>query len=120
MNVVDRANRTVVSSIPLGKEIKLLGTFLDQEKEFLVAAARPSKATSWETLQFMPLVTGGGGISDLGKWVDLPLRPDDVVLDSGQPVAFLVAEGVVSLFDLKKREIVADAPFPLSGADLMA
>lgn len=120
MNVVDRANRTVVSSIPLANDMRLLGIFQEEGKEFLIAATRPSKTGPWETLQFMPLVPGGGGISDLGKGTDLPSRPGEVALDPGQPVAYLLKEGIVSLFDLKKREALAESSFPLSGVDLIA
>lgn len=103
LNVIDSQNLSTRASIPVGTKFRILGEKTEGDRSFLVLALQSSRNKKWHLLQFMPLVSGGGGISDLGQGIAIKPEADEIIVDWDQPYLYFLRSGNLSLFSLKRR-----------------
>lgn len=114
LQVVNAGTGAVLASVPVDADFKILGLREEGGALNLLAALKSATTGKWQTIQYIPLVAGGGGVQDLGQGVEIVGGADDVAYDSSKPQIVFVREGKPGLFDVLKKGEVPVAPVALS------
>lgn len=105
LKIVSRLHQSVKASIPVGEPFELLGIYQEKSSQFLLMALNNLEQKAITALQLIPLTQDGSGIADLGKKYELtnPIRA--IVLDGSLPLAYLMGDGFLEVFDLQNKKL---------------
>ncbi|MDO8520208.1 MAG: hypothetical protein Q7T11_08620, partial [Deltaproteobacteria bacterium] len=121
LHVAASSDMTVKSMVPVGVTFKILGVREEEGRLTLVLALKSAVTGRWNTLQFLPLIAGGGGIADQGSSLKIG-EADEIFGAASDPYLLFLRAGGMALFDLKARKETAlpaglgEGKNPLAGA----
>lgn len=118
LNVVSKKSLSVLSSIPLDTNFEIVGNKAEKGTDHLILALKSPKSGKIKTIQFMTLVSGGGGVADFGQGVELEKDVDEIFLNEDQLYLTLLSEGKLGLFDLKNRVELKGPDAPIASLKL--
>lgn len=105
LKIVSRLHQSVKASIPVGETFELLGIYREKSSQFLLMALNNLEQKTITALQLIPLTQDGSGIADLGKKYDLTNPSRNIVLDGSLPLAYLMGDGFLEVFDLQNKKL---------------
>jgi len=101
LDVANRSEQSIHSSIAIGAPFKILGHFVKNRITYLVLTFSSDGNNNQVTIQLMPLAQVEGGIADVGQ--SIQLTADRVSWDSKGSTILLLHQGQLALYDLNKN-----------------